>query len=387
MDIKELDKKYIAPTYGRYDLVLDHGKGAILYDENGKEYIDLGAGIAVSIFGVCDTEWEKAVSVQLGKLSHVSNLYYTAPQAKLAEMLCRKAGMECVFFGNSGAEANECAIKCARKYSYDKYGEGRHVIVTLKKSFHGRTLATLTATGQEEFHQYFGPFCEGFDYADPDDFTSVKSICETKKVCAVMMELIQGEGGVHALDPDFVKKTAEYCRQNDILLIDDEVQSGNGRTGALYAYMKYGVQPDIVTTAKGLGGGLPIGACMMGKKCSRTLSSGTHGSTFGGNPIICAGALSILSRINEKFLSEVEKKGVYMRQMLEGTKGVLSVDGMGMMLGARLEGSLEKVVAGCMDRGVLVLTAHGLLRLLPPLSISMDQLEKAMSVVRSVIEE
>lgn len=389
MDIKELDKEFTAPTYGgRFGIVLDHGKGALLYDEEGKEYIDLGAGIAVNAFGVCDPEWVFAVEKQLHTLTHTSNLYYTKPDTLLAEELARRSGLKKVFFGNSGAEANECAIKCARKYSFDKYGKGRHVIVTLKGSFHGRTLATLIATGQDEFHTFFDPFPEGFSYAEPDNFESVKALCGKGDVCAVMMEMVQGEGGVHALNKDFVKAVADYCAERDILLIADEVQCGNGRTGKLYGYMHYGVLPDIVTTAKGLGGGLPIGACLMGEKCENTLTAGTHGSTFGGNPVVCAGALNILSRLDDNMLKEVEEKGNYIKETLLHTKGVKSVDGLGMMVGALLDGGTpDAVVRECQKKGVLTLTAHSKLRLLPPLSIPMPLLEKGMAVVTSVIEE
>lgn len=386
MNIKEMDHTYIAPTYSRYNIVFEKGRGALLYDDSGREYIDLGAGIAVNIFGACDEPWQKAVTEQMGKLTHVSNLYYTEPDTRLAEELCRRTGMRKAFFGNSGAEANECAIKCARKYSFDRYGAGRHTVVTLKKSFHGRTLATLAATGQDEFHQYFGPFPEGFSYAEPDDFEDVKRICESESVCAVMMEMVQGEGGVHALSPHFVKQTADYCRAHDILLIDDEVQCGNGRTGTLYAYMQYGVLPDIMTTAKGIGGGLPIGICLMGDVCMDTLSKGTHGSTFGGNPVICAGALNILDRLDERLLKETADKGRYIQEVLADTHGVVKTDGLGMMVGAELEKSADDAAAACMQQGVLVLTAHGRLRFLPPLTISFETLEKAMKIVKNVIE-
>lgn len=381
-----MDHTYIAPTYGRYNIVLEKGKGALLYDDCGREYIDLGAGIAVNVFGACDELWQKAVTEQLGTLTHVSNLYYTEPDTRLAAELCRRTGLKKAFFGNSGAEANECAIKCARKYSFDRHGEGRHTVVTLKKSFHGRTLATLAATGQDEFHQYFGPFPKGFSYAEPDCFEDLKRVCESEPVCAVMMEMVQGEGGVHALSKDFVQQAAEYCKAHDILLIDDEVQCGNGRTGTLYAYMQYGILPDIMTTAKGIGGGLPIGICLMGETCMDTFSPGTHGSTFGGNPVICAGALNILNRLDDSMLKEAAEKGRYIREVLAETKGVVKTDGLGLMVGAELEKSAEDTAAECIRQGVLVLTAHGRLRFLPPLNIPFTLLEKAMKTVKNVIE-
>lgn len=385
-DIKALDKTYIVNVYSRLDAVLDHGKGALLYDVNGKEYIDLSAGIAVNIFGVCDDVWKIAVEAQLGKLSHISNIFYTEPQVQLARLLCEKTGMKKVFFSNSGAEANECAIKAARKYSHDKYGDGRYTIITLKNSFHGRTMATLTACGQDDLHQDFGPFLDGFAYAEPDDIDSLKALADKGGVCAIMMELVQGEGGVHPLDPAFVSAAAAYAREKDILLIIDEVQTGNGRTGALYAYMNYGIEPDIVTTAKALGGGLPIGATMFASSCEHALTDHTHGSTFGGNPICAAGAISIISRIDDGLMAEVKAKGDYIKGELESCSGVEFVSGMGLMIGAKLKKDLASVVAQCVAGGVLVLTANGLLRLLPPLNIPWDELKKAISIVKDVIE-
>ena len=384
MDIKELDKTYIAGTYGRAPLVAVSGKGAKVYDENGKEYIDLGSGIAVDTFGVCDEEWIAAVEEQLHKLQHLSNLYYTEPQAKLAEMLCQKTGMKKVFFGNSGAEANECAIKAARKYSDDKYGAGRSNIITLQNSFHGRTLATLSATGQDTFHTHFGPFLEGFKFAPANDLEALKAMCDGT-VCAVMMEMIQGEGGVLPLDKAYVKATADFCKANDILLIVDEVQTGNGRTGSLYAYMQFDISPDIVSTAKGLAGGLPMGACLLGEKLKDTLGAGTHGSTFGGNPICAAGACNILSRLDEKLMAEVKAKGEYIKRELEGAKGVKSVTGMGLMLGIETERSAKDILADCRDAGVIVLSAKTKVRLLPPLNIEQKDLEKAIQILKGVI--
>lgn len=384
-EFEKLDKEYIVNVYNRLDAVLDHGKGSLVYDVNGKEYIDLSAGIAVNVFGVCDDVWEKAVINQLGKLSHMSNVFYTEPQIILAKKLCEKTGMKKVFFSNSGAETNECAIKAARKYSHDKYGDGRYTIITLKNSFHGRTMATLTACGQESLHQDFGPFLPGFVYAEPDNFESVKKLAEENKTCAIMMELVQGEGGVHPLDPDFVHQVADYAKAHDILLIIDEVQTGNGRTGALYAYMRYGIQPDIVTTAKAIGGGLPFAVTMFADSCQHALTDHTHGSTFGGNPICAAGAISIIDRLDDDLMADVLKKGEYVKQELESCQNVEWVSGLGLMIGVKLKKDLMEVVNGCVDAGVLVLTANGLLRLLPPLNIPMDVLQKGIEKIKAVI--
>lgn len=385
-DIKAMDKEYIVNVYNRLDAVIDHGKGSLVYDVNGKEYIDLSAGIAVNIFGACDEIWQQAVTKQLGKLSHISNIFYTQPQVILAKKLCEKTGMKKVFFSNSGAESNECAIKAARKYSHDKYGDGRYTIITLKNSFHGRTMATLTACGQDELHQDFGPFLDGFVYAEADNFESVKTLAEENNVCAIMMEMIQGEGGVHPLDKDFVQQVVAYAHEHDILIIDDEVQAGNGRTGALYAYMNYGIQPDIVTTAKAIGGGLPFAATMFADSCQHALTDHTHGSTFGGNPICAAGAISIIDRIDDELLAEVRAKSDYIKQELGSCKNVASVSGMGLMLGITLKTDLATVVNGCVEKGVLVLTANGLLRLLPPLNIPWDVLKKGITIVKEVID-
>lgn len=386
MDFKAADKEYIVNVYNRMDAVLDHGKGSVLYDVNGKEYIDLSAGIAVNVFGVCDDVWKDAVTAQLNKLSHISNVFYTEPQVILAKMLCEKTGMKKVFFSNSGAESNECAIKAARKYSHDKYGDGRYTIITLKNSFHGRTMATLTACGQDELHQDFGPFLDGFVYAEADNFESVKALAEENNVCAVMMELVQGEGGVHPLDPAFVRAVVDYAHEKDILVIIDEVQTGNGRTGALYAYMNYGIHPDIVTTAKAIGGGLPFAATMFANSCQYTLTDHTHGSTFGGNPICAAGAISIIERLDDTLMAEVREKGAYIKAELEGCQNVEFVSGMGLMIGVKLKKDLGTVVKECVDKGVLVLTANGLLRLLPPLNIPWDVLKKAVAIVKDVID-
>ena len=385
--IKETDKQYVANTYGRFDVALVRGNGAYLYDEEGKEYVDLGGGIAVNTFGAADSEWVAAVTRQLMTVQHTSNLYYTKPCAKLAEMLCERTGMKKVFFSNSGAEANECAIKAARKYSFDKYGLGRSTIVTLRNSFHGRTVTTLSATGQDAFHQYFFPFTGGFTHITANDPNGLSVLGGDKSVCAVLLETIQGEGGVNVLGEDYIRAVAERCAENDILLMFDEVQTGNGRTGKLYSYMHYGVSPDIVTTAKGLGGGLPIGATLFGEKTQSVLTPGTHGSTFGGNPVCAAGACNILSRLDDALLDEVTEKGAYIREALLSVSGVLGVYGKGLMLGVETAASPAEVAAECLRRGVLVLTAKNKVRLLPPLNIPWDALKKAVEIIKEVVAQ
>lgn len=388
MSITSNDKQFVANTYARFPIELVSGKGAILKDSNGKEYIDLGSGIAVNIFGVADDKWQKAVTHQLSVLPHTSNLYYSEPCSTLAELLCERTGMKKVFFSNSGAEANECAIKVARKYAFDKYGDESHsTIITLKNSFHGRTIATLKATGQDVFHTDFGPFPDGFVYAEANNFDDVKKFVDTDKCIAVMMELVQGEGGVCKLDENFVKSVAELVKEKDMLLIIDEVQTGNGRTGELYAYMHYGIQPDIVTTAKGLGGGLPIGATMLGENVENVLTYGSHGSTFGGNPVSCAGACNIIKRIDDKLLSDVKEKSSYIFSELEGSKGVKSVSGLGLMIGVETEKPAKEVANACIEKGVLVLTAKTKVRLLPSLNIDWDDLKKAIRILKEVIAE
>ncbi len=387
MTIKETDKQYVANTYGRFDVALVRGNGAYLYDEEGKEYVDLGGGIAVNTFGAADSEWVAAVTRQLMTVQHTSNLYYTKPCAKLAEMLCERTGMKKVFFSNSGAEANECAIKAARKYSFDKYGLGRSTIVTLRNSFHGRTVTTLSATGQDAFHQYFFPFTGGFTHITANDPNGLSVLGGDKSVCAVLLETIQGEGGVNVLGADYIRAVAERCAENDILLMFDEVQTGNGRTGKLYSYMHYGVSPDIVTTAKGLGGGLPIGATLFGEKTQSVLTPGTHGSTFGGNPVCAAGACNILSRLDDALLDEVTEKGAYIREALLSVSGVLGVYGKGLMLGVETAASPAEVAAECLRRGVLVLTAKNKVRLLPPLNIPWDALKKAVDIIKEVVAQ
>lgn len=384
-DIIEEDKKYIAGTYARFPVAFKEGKGSRLYDYDGREYVDCGSGIAVNIFGVNDEEWKNAVIAQMNSIQHASNLYYTKPQADLARLLCERTGAKKVFFGNSGAEANECAIKAARKYGEIKHGADRKQIITLKESFHGRTLATLAATGQDAFHKYYGPFPEGFVYADPT-IEGVEA-CVNENTCAVMIECIQGESGVNVLDKDFVQAVEKLCRERDIIFICDEVQTGNGRTGRLYAYQAYGVSPDIVTTAKGLGGGLPIGACMLFEKCAGVFGYGDHGSTFGGNPAVCAGAYSILSRIDEKLLQSVREKGEYFREGLKKIDGVKEVTGMGLMIGIHTDKPAAEVANECMKRGLLVLTAHSNVRLLPPLTISKDDIDFALKILNEVISQ
>lgn len=385
MTTKELDSKYIANTYARFPIVLDHGKGSLVWDTEGKEYIDMGSGIAVNAFGLADEPWIAVVTAQLGKLQHSSNLYYTEPDALLAEQLCERTGMKKVFFANSGAEANECAIKCARKYAADKYGaDKRYKIVTLVNSFHGRTITTLAATGQDELHQDFQPLTDGFLYTPANDCAALKALVESDDaIAAIMFELVQGEGGVTPLTKEFVDCIAEICAERDILMVCDEVQTGNGRTGSLYAWMQYGIVPDIMSTAKGLGGGLPIGACLFGEKTEHTLTAGTHGSTFGGNPAVCAGALNILSRIDDALLAEVKVKSEYIKRELDGAPGVESVAGLGLMLGIKTVKPLNDVVAACRENGVLVLTAHGKMRLLPALNIPMELVENAIGVIKS----
>ncbi len=386
MNIIEKDQTYVASTYGRNPVALVSGKGALLRDVNGKEYIDLGSGIAVNTFGAADDEWVSAVTAQLNSLQHISNLYYTSPCAQLAEMLCQRTGMKKVFFSNSGAESNECAIKAARRYACLKHGDMDHSrIITLKNSFHGRTIATLAATGQDGFHTDFGPFPEGFAYASPTDASEIRTLAANGDCTAVMMEMIQGEGGVYPLEPDFVNEVVSIAREYDLLLIVDEVQTGNGRTGQLYAYMGYDIRPDIVTTAKGLGGGLPIGVTMLGEKVKDVFTPGTHGSTFGGNPVACAGALSILSRLDDALLAGVRAKSQYIVSELSGAKGVKGVSGKGLMLGIETDKPAKEVIAQCMERGVLVLSAKTRVRLLPPLNIHMELLKKAVAVLKDVL--
>lgn len=384
--VKEIDKKYVTNTYNRYDLEITEGMGVNCYDIDGKEYIDLSSGIGVNSLGFCDMGWVASVTQQVCKLNHTSNLFYSQPCALLAQALCERTGYEKVFFANSGAEANEGAIKTARKYSFDKYGKDRNKIITLINSFHGRTVTTLAATGQDVFHNYFYPFTEGFEYASANDFDSVKKLVD-KNVCAIMMELVQGEGGVIALDKDFVVNVAKLCEDNDILLIIDEVQTGVGRTGKFLASEHFGIKPDITTLAKGLGGGLPIGAVLAREKCADTLGYSMHGTTFGGNPIVCAGANYVLARIDEDFLFSVEQKGEYFKEKLLQIDGIEDVSGLGLMLGLKLTNKKSSdIVKEGIKKGVIMLTAKEKVRLLPPLVITYDEIDKAVAIIKSLIE-
>ena len=385
-DIFEIDKQYVANTYNRFPVDIVYGKGSLLKDNNGKEYIDMGSGIGVTAFGIQDDEWKNAVIDQLNKIQHASNLYYTEPCANLAKLLCEKTGFKKVFFSNSGAEANECAIKVARKYAEDK-GIKDSNIITLKNSFHGRTIATLAATGQDVFHQDFLPLVNGFLYAEANNLNSIIELVENNTVSAIMMECIQGEGGVIALNKDFVEGVYKICQEKDILLIIDEVQTGNGRSGKLYAYMNYDIVPDVITTAKGLAGGLPMGACLMGEKVQNTLTFGKHGSTFGGNPIAAAGAISIISRIDDKMLEDVKKKSEFIINKLKGKDGILSISGMGLMLGIETKKDVKEVLKYLMDNGVIALSAKTKLRLLPALTITFEQLDKACDVIIAACKE
>ncbi len=381
LTVTERDNTFHAKTYGRQPLVIKSGKGSLVYDENGKEYIDLSAGIAVNTFGISDEKWVAAVTAQLGKIQHMSNLFYTEPVALLAEKLCKKANMKRAFFCNSGAEANECAIKTARKYSQDKYTADRYKIITLVNSFHGRTMATLTATGQEVFHNDFTPMLDGFYYARANEISDIEELVKGGDTAAIMFEIVQGEGGVMPLDKEYVKALAEIAVQNDILLICDEVQCGNGRCGAYFAYELYGITPDIVTTAKGLGGGLPIGATLFGEKTENVLGAGNHGSTFGGNPVACAGAINVVDRIDDNLLSEVTKKGNYIKETLRGKEGIKSVSGLGLMLGIETEKPAAEVLEKCRENGVIVITAKQKVRLVPPLNIPWELLQKAVDII------
>lgn len=387
MNIKETDNQFIAHSYGRFDVCLTKGKGSVLYDDNNKKYIDFTSGIGVNSFGICDDIWKDAVISQLGKIQHTSNLYYTEPCAVLAKLLCEKSKMCNVFFANSGAEANEGAIKFARKYSSDKYGENRSTIITLEDSFHGRTITTLSATGQDVFHKDFGPFTQGFKYCPANDCNALKDMI-TDDVCAIMFECIQGEGGVNNLDDEFIKTINQIAKDNDILMIVDEVQTGNGRTGKYFSYEHFNISPDIVTTAKGMAGGLPMGAVLFGEKVKDVVTPGSHGSTFGGNPIACAGAVSIVERIDDAFLESVTEKGKYIVDKLNDIKGVKDISGMGLMIGILTDKDAGEVAKKCLDKGLLVLTAHkNKVRLLPALNINYNEIDEGIEILREVIEE
>ncbi len=382
--VQELDQRYIADTYARFPVVLKHGKGSLVYDENEREYIDLSTGIAVNTFGFADDSWQAAVTAQLGTLQHTSNLYYSEPCARLAALLCEKTGMEKVFFSNSGAEANECAIKVARKYAQEKKGKEYYHILTLQNSFHGRTITTLAATGQEVFHRDFTPLTEGFHAVAAGDLAGVCALLDTYPTAAVLIEVVQGEGGVVALEPAFVQELSALLAARDVLLICDEVQIGNGRSGKLYGYMQYGIRPDLFTTAKGLGGGLPIGATVLGEKVAHVLTPGTHGSTFGGNPVCCAGALSVLSRLDDELLAGVQERSAYIIRQLTGAPGIRSVTGLGLMLGVETERPAAEVIRECRERGVLVISAKQKVRLLPALNIPLPLLERAVQILKEV---
>jgi len=387
MDIMNMDKTFVAGTYNRFPVEIVSGKGAKVTDVNGKTYIDMGSGIGVTAFGIADEIWQAAVIEQIGKVQHTSNLYYTEPCARLAKLLCEKTGMKKVFFANSGAEANEGGIKVARKYAAEKKGADHYTIVTLNNSFHGRTLTALAATGQDHFHKLFQPLTPGFVSVPANDAKALKETALEVKAAGILMECVQGEGGVNALSADFVREVAEFCKEQDIVLMIDEVQTGNGRTGTLYAYEQFGIQPDVVTTAKGLGGGLPIGAVLMGEKVQNVLGYGDHGSTYGGNPVCCAGAVSILSRLDEAFLAGVRERAAYVFDALTGAEGIESVSGLGLMVGVKTCAPALAVVKECINRGVLCLTAKDKVRLLPALNIPMEDLKFAIETLKTVAKE
>lgn len=388
MDTKEKDLKYIMHTYGRYDVALAKGKGAVAYDEDGKRYIDVASGIGVNSLGFCDDGWVQAITKQALEIQHMSNYFYCGQASTLAERLCTLTGLAKVCFGNSGAEANECAIKLARKYSFDKYGEGRNEIITLKNSFHGRTVTTLAATGQDVFHNYFFPFTEGFKFVEAGNM-DVLINAVSDKTCAVMFEVIQGEGGVNILGKNYVQELVSYCQSRDILVIIDEVQTGVGRTGKLFAHQNYDVMPDIMTVAKGIGGGLPIGICMCGEKLGKVMSPSTHGTTFGANPIACAGANYVLDRVTaDGFLDEVEQKGAYLEEKLLSIDNVKNVRRMGLMIGIELEkGNAHDIAVKCVENGLIIITAKDLLRMLPPLVITKDEIDEAVQILEKTFKE
>ena len=384
MSVMNLDREYVANTYKRFPLEIVSGSGSVVRDADGREYIDMGSGIAVTSFGVADPEWIAAVEKQIHAVQHMSNLYYTEPCALLAKALCEKTGMKKVFFCNSGAEANECAIKVARKWAAEHKGPSCSTIVTLKNSFHGRTLTTLSATGQDHYHELFQPLTPGFAHIDAGDMDALAALCKTGTVAAVLVECVQGEGGVIPLDPAFASALDRFVREQDILLMVDEVQTGNGRSGQMYAYMNYGLHPDVVSTAKGLAGGLPMGAALLSEKVKDVLSYGDHGSTFGGNPVAAAAALSVVNRLTDDFLQEVRAKGNLLRSLLEACPGIKSVSGLGLMLGLETVKPAGEVVAACMERGVLCLTAKNKVRLLPALNITEVLLRMAAAVICEV---
>ncbi|MCQ2459375.1 MAG: aspartate aminotransferase family protein [Ruminococcus sp.] len=388
MNTIEKFNNHVMQSYGRYPLVMEQGKDRRCTDENGKTYIDFGSGIGTNSLGYCNDKWVEAVCSQVKNLQHTSNYYYTAVQAEFAEKLCETAGYKSVFFGNSGAEANECAIKIARKYSFDKYGKGRHTIITLVNSFHGRTMATLSATGQDVFHNYFFPFVEGFKYANANNIAKLEEMLDDT-VCAVMIEYVQGEGGVNALDKDYVDAVYRLCAEKDVLVIADEVQTGVGRTGKFLAGDNFGKKADITTLAKGIAGGVPMGACLTNEKCSGVLVAGTHGSTFGGNPIACAGGIAVLDTVNsEGFLDEVCKKAEFIKSKLADCEEITGMSGLGLMIGITLKTKkAADIVKKALDKGLLILTAKDKVRLLPPLTITYDELEEGLKILKEVMEE
>ena len=387
-EIKALDEQYVMHAYGRFPVAIDHGKGATVWDTQGKEYIDFTAGIGVTSLGHGDQGWVDAVTAQAAKLGHISNLFYAEPYAKVAQKLCLRTGMSNVMFGNSGAEANEAMIKLARKYSYDKYGKGRGTVITLHNSFHGRTITTLAATGQDKFHDFFFPFTEGFRYADANDLDSVEAVAG-HDVCGVMMELVQGEGGVLPLDKEFVRKVADLCAKRDWLLLIDEVQSGVGRTGSLFAYQQYDIQPDVVSFAKGIAGGLPFGGVMANEKCRNVFTPGTHGTTFGGNPVAAAAACYVLDTMDDGFLAQVQEKGRYLRAQIEamGLPCLGTTRGMGLMIGIQVKGDKtnKELASKLVEHGLLVLTAGPGLRLLPPLVITREEMDKGLAILKETL--
>lgn len=388
--LKAMEKTYVMSSYGRYDVFLEGGKGATLYGD-GKEYIDFAAGIGVLSLGTAHPAWLRAVAEQSAKLAHVSNLFYSEPMITLAYKLCQATGLSKVFFANSGAEANEGAIKIARKYSFDHYGPGRAHIVTLRNSFHGRTIATLSATGQDRFHHYFFPFLEGFSYVEANDVPALEAAV-TEQTCAVMIELIQGEGGVNVLDEAYVRAVAALCKGRDLLLIIDEIQTGIGRTGSLFAFSQYGIEPDLVTSAKGLAGGLPIGAVLSGAKCADTLTAGTHGATFGGNPVACAAAAAVLDIVTQpSFLAEVKQKGQYLRDTVAAWQlpAVRAIRGRGLMIGLEVAAGQHKAyVARLAQKGLLALTAgSAAIRFLPPLVINQEEIDRGLVILKDVLAQ
>ena len=387
-EIKQLDSDYIAQTYGRFNLALSHGKGCQVWDFEGNEYLDFTSGIGVNSLGWADEDWLKAVVHQASSLAHTSNLFFTEPSSRLAKKLAEASGLKRVFFANSGAEANEGAIKTARKYSHDKYGKDRATVLTLVNSFHGRTISTLSATGQEIFHQHFFPFTKGFDHTPANELRVLETRLGQKDVCAIILEVVQGEGGVCSLDHEYLQGVQALCHQYDVLLIIDEVQTGIGRTGTMFAYQQFGLTPDIITLAKGLGGGLPIGAFVLGEKVQDTLGKSDHGSTFGANPVSCAGANAVLAKIDDAFLAEVKRKGEKLQKALAALPKVKSVSGLGLMIGVEFEEGTKAadIVAKCIEKGVLFLTAKTKLRLLPPLIINDEQIEKGIALLKEVLE-